>query len=131
MNREDRVNEFRTAAAKGTYNWLDAPGDNDDSVINSLSEEFNEFIEAEYDYRQACRTGHGITEARANLCKEWADLQYVVSQAAVYHDIPGDASFNRVHESNMSKVIDGKIVFRDDGKILKPDTYVKPDMSGL
>ena len=67
MSREAKVNEFRRAAGKGTYNWLDEPGYNDDSVINSLSEEFNEFIEAEYDYRQACRQGYGIEEARKNL----------------------------------------------------------------
>lgn len=131
MNREQRVQEFRAAAGKGSYDWLNEPGNADLSVIASLTEEFNEFMEAEYDYRQACRQGHGIKEARANLCKEWADLQYVVSQAAAYYEIPGDAAFNRVHSSNMSKVINGKIVLRDDGKILKPDTYVKPDMSGL
>ena len=131
MNREQRVQEFRAAAGKGSYDWLNEPGYNDDSVINSLEEEFNEFIEAEYNYRQACRQGYGIAEARANLCKEWADLQYVVSQAACFHDITGDVSFNRVHENNMTKVVDGKVLFRDDGKILKPEGYKPVDMSGL
>lgn len=132
MSREDKVTEFRRAAGKGSYDWLNEPGNHDLSVMASLAEEFNEFVEAEYDYRQACRHGHGISEARANLCKEWADLQYVVSQAAAYYEIPGDASFNRVHNSNMTKVAEGgKIILREDGKILKPEGYKPVDMSGL
>lgn len=130
MSREAKVNEFRRAAGKGSYDWLNEPGNVDLSVMNSLDEEFNEFVEAEEIYRSACKHGHGIAEARANLCKEWADLQYVVSQAAVYYEIPNE-DFDRVHNSNMSKVVEGKVVFRADGKILKPDTYVAPDMSGL
>lgn len=130
MNREEKVQEFRRAAGKGSYDWLNEPGNTDLSVMASLEEEFNEFVEAEEYYRSACKHGHGIAEARANLCKEWADLQYVVSQAAVYYEIPNEA-FDRVHNSNMSKVVEGKVVFRADGKILKPDTYVAPDMSGL
>lgn len=131
MNREQRVQEFRAAAGKGSYDWLNEPGNTDLSVIASLAEEFNEFVEAVDVYQSACKHGHGIAEARSNLCKEWADLQYVVSQAAVYYEIPGDPSFNRVHENNMTKVVDGKIVFRADGKILKPEGYKPVDMSGL
>jgi len=49
----------------------------------------------------------------------------------VYFNIPADPSFNRVHNSNMTKVVDGKVIFRDDGKILKPSTYEAPNMRGL
>ena len=122
MNREEKVQEFRRAAGKGSYDWLNEPGNVDLSVMASLEEEFNEFVEAEEFYRSACKHGHGITEARANLCKEWADLQYVVSQVAAYYEIPSEA-FDRVHANNMTKVVDGKIRFRDDGKILKPEGY--------
>lgn len=131
MNREEKVQEFRRAAGKGSYDWLNEPGNVDLSVMASLEEEFNEFVEAEEIYRSACKHGHGIAEARANLCKEWADLQYVVSQAAAYYEIPGDAAFNRVHNNNMTKVVDGKVIFRSDGKILKPEGYQPVDMSGL
>ena len=55
----------------------------------------------------------------------------IVTQAAVYHDIPGDPSFNRVHKNNMTKVVNGKVLFRDDGKILKPEGYKPVDMAGL
>jgi hypothetical protein len=41
-------------------------------------------------------------------------------------------AFNRVHESNMSKLgPDGKPVLREDGKVMKGPNYKKPDLSDL
>nr|WP_319513391.1 hypothetical protein [uncultured Cohaesibacter sp.] len=41
-------------------------------------------------------------------------------------------AFGRVHKSNMSKLQpDGTVKRREDGKILKPDTYVAPDLTDL
>lgn len=37
--------------------------------------------------------------------------------------------FDEVHSSNMSKVgPDGKAIFRADGKVMKPESYVKPNL---
>lgn len=36
--------------------------------------------------------------------------------------------WQEIYASNMSKTRDGKIIKREDGKILKPDTYFPPDM---
>lgn len=123
MSREEKVDEFRKAGGK--KNFDEAPEDVD-MVLDCVGEEGNEFFEAAEDYIE-----NQNPETRAQLCKEWADLQYVLSQAAVYFDIPASASFNRVHNSNMTKVVDGKVIYREDGKILKPETYVAPDMGGL
>lgn len=123
MNREEKVQQFRLAAGKGDFRQT--PGDFE-SVVVCLSEEVVELFQAMGDYNAA-----PSDETRAALAKEWADTQYVISQVAVFFDICGDAAFNRVHDSNMSKVVEGKLVLREDGKILKPDTYVAPDMSGL
>lgn len=122
--REDKVLTFRNAAGKGTF--MTDPSETV-MITNCIDEELDEFIEAAQIYE---RNPYDPI-ARANLCKEWADLQYVVSQAALFYEIPADASFNRVHTSNMTKVVDGKIILREDGKILKPDTYQAPDMRGL
>ncbi len=123
MTREDKVNEFNEACDFKKFE------DNPTGyalVINCIAEESKEFFEAASDYRlNPCK------ETRANICKEWADLQYVVSQAAVHFRIPADPAFNRVHENNMTKVIDGKVVKRDDGKVLKPEGYKPTDMTGL
>lgn len=130
MTRENKVNQFRTAAQKKNFEAGDLI---EESILNTIEEETGEFFGAAYDYETALLEGteEEILEARAQLCKEWADMQYVVSQAAIYFDIPADPSFNRVHDSNMSKVVDGKVIFREDGKILKPDTYTAPNMRGL
>lgn len=37
----------------------------------------------------------------------------------------------RVDESNWSKFVDGQPVFDENGKIAKPPTYRKPDLTGL
>ena len=43
-----------------------------------------------------------------------------------------DAIFDRVHESNMSKLgDDGKPIYREDGKVLKSSKYKEPDLNGL
>jgi predicted HAD superfamily Cof-like phosphohydrolase len=38
--------------------------------------------------------------------------------------------FDEIHKSNMSKLgVDGKPVYREDGKILKGENYFRPDIS--
>ncbi len=125
MSRENKVDEFRRAGDK--KNYKDGAGEAEGDLITRLIiEEMEEFAEASLDYEE-----NPNEETRAQLCKEWADLQYVVSQAAVYYDIPADPAFNRVHNSNMTKVVDGKVLYRPDGKIEKGPDYRKPDMRGL
>jgi hypothetical protein len=53
-----------------------------------------------------------------------------------YMDVYGGAvfleAFYRVHESNMSKLgVDGKPIYREDGKVLKGPNYKEPDLSNL
>lgn len=71
-------------------------------------------------------------KTKARLLKELADLQYVVSGFAVTFGLPLQVAFNRVHQSNMSKLgADGKPVLREDGKILKGPLYAPPDLEDL
>lgn len=95
-----------------------------------------------------------VAEAYAELLKELTDLEYVLVGATAMgvHEYPEDIiknlhafehlyqaiplailneAFVRVHQSNMSKLTDGKLVKREDGKILKPDTYEPPDLMEL
>jgi predicted HAD superfamily Cof-like phosphohydrolase len=40
--------------------------------------------------------------------------------------------FDEVHRSNMSKLdFDGKPIFREDGKVLKPETYLPPKLQPI
>lgn len=123
--RESAVQAFRNAAGLG--NKTESP-DNEFAVWSSFWKEYEELCEAGARYTNR----PDDEERRADFLKEWADVQYTLSQIAVYYDIPADVVFNRVHESNMTKVSDGgKIIFREDGKILKPDTYQAPNLRGL
>lgn len=95
-----------------------------------------------------------VAKAYAELLKELTDLEYVLVGATIkgIHELPEDIvtnlyafehlyqaipssilneAFVRVHKSNMSKLTGGKLVKREDGKILKPDTYEPPNMMEL
>jgi len=67
----------------------------------------------------------------AHLTKELADILYVVYGAAVTFGLPLEEVFNRVHISNMSKLVDGKPLKRDDGKVLKGPNYQPPQLDDL
>lgn len=118
--REERVFAFRyEAEAKG------APPLTKELVWKCFYEESKELDEAADVYE-----ANPSVENRADLVKEWADVQYVLSQLALYYNIPGRVAFNRVADNNLTKVADGAII-REDGKILKPEGYVKANMRGL
>lgn len=95
-------------------------------VTNQFSEELAEFAESLSDYMQ-----DPTAETRQAMIKEWADVQYTLSAFPWFFGFNGEEAFNRVADNNMTKVVDGVIVRRDDGKILKPDNYKPADMYGL
>ena len=147
-SREDRVGEFNKAAGKEvvTFNGDTEAYEADmtavDNEIDFFMEEVHELIDAWKElsrtYLTVCNNPTGISglkefrTARENFVKEWADAQVTLSNIGWITNINGNEAFQRVHNSNMSKVVEGQIIKDPDtGKVLKPDTYVKPDMSGL
>ena len=57
------------------------------------------------------------------------DLLYVVYGAGHAFGIDLDDCFHEVHRSNLSKLgPDFKPIKREDGKVLKPDTFSPPDL---
>lgn len=62
------------------------------------------------------------------------DLQYVLDGAFLslgFHKMKRLA-FDEVHRSNLSKLgLDGRPVFREDGKVLKPDHWSPPRLKGI
>ena len=67
----------------------------------------------------------------AHLTKELADILYVVYGAAVTFGLPLEEVFDRVHTSNLSKLVDGKPLKREDGKVLKGPNYQPPKLDDL
>lgn len=92
-----------------------------------IREEFLELSEA----LQECFDHIENNRCREAALKELADLVYVCYQlaAAVGWDL--DKALDRVHESNLSKLVDGKPVKRLDGKILKGPNYKPPSLIDL
>ena len=71
-------------------------------------------------------------KAREHMLKELADLAYVCHQMAACFGWDLQVAYNRVHESNMSKLgADGKPIRREDGKILKGPNYFEPSLIDL
>lgn len=65
------------------------------------------------------------------VAKELADLVYVAYGTAIALGINLDEAIRRVHESNLTKLVDGQPLYREDGKVLKGENYEAPDMEGV
>ncbi len=63
--------------------------------------------------------------------KELADLVYVCFQYAANMEWDLDEALSRVHRSNLSKLVDGKPLRREDGKVLKGPHYKPPTLNDL
>lgn len=76
-------------------------------------------------------TGTTSVETRAKMMKELSDLQYVLSGMVVAFGIPMQEVFHRTHQSNMSKLVNGKVLKREDGKFLKGPNYKPPYLEDI
>jgi predicted HAD superfamily Cof-like phosphohydrolase len=82
-----------------------------------------------YEYQQACAKNDIVDIADA-----LGDLLVVVYGAIVVHGLQDciQPVFDEIMRANMSKLgIDGKPVYRADGKILKGESYVGPDIERI
>lgn len=59
------------------------------------------------------------------------DILYLVYGAALDCGYDLDAAVERIHESNMAKLVDGRVLYRPDGKVLKPDGWQPPNLTDL
>ena len=85
-------------------------------------------IEEELDELQLAVDNQDMVEVADAL----TDLLYVVYGAGHAFGIDLDECFHEVHRSNLSKLgTDFKPIKREDGKVLKPDTYSPPDLKAV
>lgn len=87
--------------------------------VNLIAEELEELIDA--------------LKARdpVEVLDALTDLQYVLDGAYLQLGFAHlkQAAFEEVHRSNMSKLgADGKPIRREDGKVLKPDGWMPPNL---
>lgn len=57
-----------------------------------------------------------------------ADLIWVVEGLMYSLGVDPQTVWDEVAKSNHSKTVDGQLIKRDDGKVLKPDTYSPPNI---
>ncbi|PZO59202.1 MAG: nucleotide pyrophosphohydrolase [Leifsonia xyli] len=85
--------------------------------VELLREEFEEFKDAV------------VRQDVVAVADALGDIVYVAYGAALTYGIDLDAVLREVHRANMSKLgPDGEPLLREDGKVLKPPSYVAPDV---
>lgn len=85
--------------------------------VELLREEFEEFRDAV------------VRQDVVAVADALGDIVYVAYGAALTYGIDLDAVLREVHRANMSKLgPDGEPLLREDGKVLKPPSYVAPDV---
>ena len=116
--------------------------------------EFHNAFRLNVEYKPKSDISTEITELRYNLMKEeneeylqavksndlieigdaLGDMLYILCGTIISHGFQDkiEALFDEIQRSNMSKLgIDGKPIYREDGKVLKGPNYFKPDIEKI
>lgn len=120
----EQAREFRRAyrQPEGVFNSRHL-----DLQMGLIEEEFHELERA---YEEALQYIQN-KKAREDCLKELADLVYVCFQFAAGAGWDLSEALHRVHLSNMSKLVDGKPVKNEAGKVMKGPNYQPPNLSDL
>ena len=119
-NMYQDVKEFQTAVGQNIGTEPKFPPIRERKLrMDLMLEEMKEYMESEE------------KNDLENLAKELADIIYITCGTAASYGIPLDRVFEAVHESNMAKLVDGKAIRREDGKILKPEGWTPPDIKSV
>lgn len=101
--------------------------------MNLITEELNELQDevekSIFEFKE--HSGEVTKETKQKILKELCDLMYVVSGFAVTFGLPVQVAFNRVHASNMSKIVNGIPELNEWGKVEKGNNYKPPNMEDL
>jgi len=101
---------------------LDSPDLGPDEMIELRIKLLREEVE---EYAEAARS-----DDLEEVLDELADIGYILDGTISNHGMQKiyDDAFNEVHRSNMAKLVDGKVIRREDGKVLKPDGWQPPQL---
>ena len=102
---------------------LEAPGLGTDELIELR---IKLLVEEVQEYAEAARAGDMV-----EILDALADIGYILAGTIINHGMQHiyDDSFNEVHRSNMAKLVDGKVIRREDGKVLKPQDWQPPNLA--
>lgn len=97
-----------------------------------LQEEWQEFSVALQDYQRIQLAEPAEqTRLRAELAAEGVDVLNVLLGLLLSQGLPVEKMFDAIHAANLAKCVDGKVLRRADGKILKPAGWQAADKEGV
>lgn len=99
-----------------------------------INEEMTEMNEAWFELQEALASGNPdvIKGCLEHLLKEVNDLIWVAAGFGFSFGLPLKEGMDQVAETNLAKIIDGKVRRHPDtGKVLKPEGWQPPDYSAL
>lgn len=102
---------------------LDEPGLGPNELIELRIKLLTEEVE---EYAEAARSGDLV-----EVLDALADIGYILAGTIINHGMQHiyDAAFDEVHRSNMAKLVDGKVLRREDGKVMKPEGWTPPRLA--
>ena len=120
MSFYTEVKDFHQAFGQRVGEYPELPDRKERTLREKLlEEEFNEYMRAE------------LNDDLVEIADALADIIYIACGTAVSYGIPLDDIFAEVHRSNMAKLVDGKVIRREDGKVQKPEGWTAPDIRSV
>ncbi len=114
------------------HNAFSIPNANEPTAVLSAKDiqlRFDLLKEENEEYLEACKNGDMVEIADA-----LGDLLYILCGTILRHGLQHKIVevFMEIQKSNMSKLgVDGKPIYREDGKVLKGENYFKPNISNV
>lgn len=104
---------------------------NDKPTVNEFKDcslRFELAREENMEYISACYDGNKV-----EILDALVDQMYVLLGTINFHGMQDifEEAFNRVHENNLTKFPNGKVLRNPDGKILKPEGFKSVNLSDL
>lgn len=116
MSYQKDVAAFMTAGEQNISGRLSLEGDQANLYMNLISEEYQETL--------AAFKSNDMIEVADGL----ADMVWVIMGMCNSCGIDFDSVWQEVKASNMSKFPGGKAIKNEQGKIMKPESYFKPNI---
>ena len=102
---------------------LDSPDIGPEDMIELRIKLLREEVE---EYAEAARAGDMV-----EILDALADIGYILAGTIINHGMQHiyDDAFNEVHRSNIAKLVNGKVLRREDRKVMKPEGWTPPQLA--
>ena len=116
MSYQNDVALFMKSGEQGVRSELSLDGDQASLYMDLITEEYQETLSA-FENSDLIEVADGL-----------ADMVWVIMGMCNSCGIDFDSVWQEVKASNMSKFPDGKAIKNEYGKIMKPESYFKPNI---